>query len=168
MWQLSDGKAFIQIIFTSEHQLIDCEYVRQRDLVKHFLTKFYREVAQAKARNFSTPLNIPHPHKIHLSDHEFRQYIDNGVLASEMDDIESNMETSMKFEDEVDAFGLRTLVYKKLERESDLPEDIRRWMDVRSLRVMCNKRHRKMKKLALAISGDNESERNDAVEHLNR
>lgn len=172
LWQLSDGKAFIQVIFTSEHQLIDCEYVRQREIVKHFLTKFYRDIAQAKARNFTSYSNyIPHHHKIHLSDHEFRQFIDTGVLASEIDDIQNNLDefdTSSKFEDEVDEFGLRNVAYKKLESENDLPEDIRRWMDVRSLRVMCNKRHREMKKLAAAMSGDNESERNDAEEHLNR
>lgn len=88
-----------------------------------------------------------------------------------MDDIQNNMEefdASSRFEDEAREFGLRNVAYKKLEDEFDLPEDIRRWMDVRSLRVMCNKRHREMKKLAAAMSGDNESERNEAEEHLNR
>lgn len=142
--------------------------MRQRDIVRHFLTKFYREVAQAKAHNYSTSYNIPHHHKIHLSDHEFRQFIDNGILASETDDIENSFDEASKFEDEISEYGLRKVAYKKLEDESDVPEDIRRWMDVRSLRVMCNKRHRQMKKLAAAINGDNESERDEAEEHLNR
>ncbi|XP_063701983.1 uncharacterized protein LOC134832017 isoform X2 [Culicoides brevitarsis] len=171
LWQLSDGKAFLQVIFTSEHQLIDCEYVRQRDLVKHFLQKFYQEVSQSKAHNFSTSYlnNIPHRHHHpHLSDHEFRQFIDNGVLASELEDFASNGLTDEKFEDEAREYGLRNAVYKKLNDENDLPEELRRWMDVRALRVMCNKRHRQMKQLAAAINGDNESERTEAEEHLNR
>lgn len=143
--------------------------MRQRDIVRHFLTKFYREISQAKVHNYSTSYNnIPHHHKIHLSDHEFRQFLDNGILASEIDDIENNFDESSKFEDEISEYGLRKVAYKKLEDESDVPEDIRRWMDVRSLRVMCNKRHRQMKKLAAAINGDNESERDEAEEHLNR
>lgn len=148
--------------------MIDCEYVRQRHIVKHFLSKFYREVTQSKAHNYSTLYNIPHHHKVHLSDHEFRQFIENGILASETDDIESSFDDNSRFEDEISEYGLRNVVYKRLESENDVPEDIRRWMDVRSLRVMCNKRHRQMKELAAAMSGDNESERDEAEEHLNR
>uniref|UniRef100_A0A336MXS9 phospholipase A2 n=1 Tax=Culicoides sonorensis TaxID=179676 RepID=A0A336MXS9_CULSO len=88
-----------------------------------------------------------------------------------MDDIQSNFDefgVSAKFEDEVGSFGLRKLSYKKLESDNDLPEDIRQWMDLRTLRVMCNKRHRQMKKLAAAISSSNESEKQEAEEHLNR
>lgn len=106
-----------------------------------------------------------------MSDHEFRQFVENGILTSEMDDIESNLEAfreSSKFEDEVSVFGLRNLSYSELNDENDIPKEIRQWLDVRQLRVMCNKRHRQMKKLAHVMAGDNEAEKQEVEEHLNR
>lgn len=103
-----------------------------------------------------------------MSDHEFREYVETGYLSEEQDDFDRNFGISTPFEDEVFSAGLRNLTLIKIHSEFDLPNDLRRWMNVKDLRVQCNKRHQQLKEMALKIQSNDESERLEGEEQLNR
>lgn len=167
LWQLTDGKAFYQAIFNGDHQLLDCEYVRQREIVRHFINKFNLEIDQARSRNRSSPYIQP-KHKVHLSDHQFRKYVETGYLSEETDDFDKSFGISMPFDEEVYSAGLRNLSYHRINNENDLPNDLKQWMNVKDLRVQCNRRHQQLKEMALKIQSNVESERLEGEEQLSR
>lgn len=165
LWQISDGKAFYQIIYSSEQKIIDCEYVRQRRAINHFLKNFYKEVNHAIRKNHSTA-NLSH--KIHLSEHEFREFIENGQVESDFDDLPELKDEFGYFDDEFEANGFSNLTYKQIDGIADVPQDMLQLLNLRQLREKCNQRHREMKKLVHAMSGTNETDRIEATEHITR
>lgn len=159
---------FYQVLSASDQKMIDCEVSRQRGLINHFLQTFYKEVNQAIARNH-TFLN--QPHKIHLSEHEFRELVENDALNLEFDELPPSLDEFEQFEDEVSAYGFSNLTYKKVSDFNELPSDIRPWLNVRKLRQECKQRHREIKKLAVSMSTTDEEDEEEVegvAEHLNR
>lgn len=171
LWQLSDGRSFIQMIYTSDGQLMDCEYLRQKKLVADFLNRFYAEIEVARARNFTSPLSIPRNHHSLVSDHDFREYLDNGVATPEMEDLQYSVQ---EFQDgqsaawPQDAFGLRNLTYIRLESDGDVPEDLREQLNYRRLKHQCDQRHLQMRDLAHGLQSSDPQEQQTAGETLQR
>ncbi|XP_038110670.1 uncharacterized protein LOC6043500 isoform X1 [Culex quinquefasciatus] len=171
LWQLSDGRSFIQMIYTSDGQLMDCEYLRQKKLVADFLSRFYAEIEVARARNFSSPLSVPRNHHSLVSEHDFREYLDNGVATPEMEDLQYSVQ---EFQDgqsaawQQDAFGLRNLTYVRLESDGDVPEDLREQLNYRRLKHQCDQRHAQMRDLAHGLESSDPQEQQTAGETLQR
>ena len=152
--------AFIQMIYSREDELIDCEYVHEKSFVNGFLDKFYKEVDIARSRNFSSPLN-DHFQKSMISDREFRQFNENGEIP--YDFYEKPEENDIE-----DAFGMRNLKYKELRHNSDVPDDILPLMNYKNLRIQCDERHRQMKQIVQDLDSHHEERRRNATEHLER
>lgn len=171
LWQLSDGRSFIQMIYTSDGQLMDCEYLRQKKLIADFLNRFYAEIEVARARNFTSPLSVPLNHHSLVSDHDFREYLDNGVATSEMEDLQFSVQ---EFQDgqssawQKDAFGLRNLTFVRLESDGDVPEDLREQLNYRRLKHQCDQRHSQMRDLAHGLQSNDPQEQQTAGESLQR
>uniref|UniRef100_A0A8D8IAV1 phospholipase A2 n=2 Tax=Culex pipiens TaxID=7175 RepID=A0A8D8IAV1_CULPI len=171
LWQLSDGRSFIQMIYTSDGQLMDCEYLRQKKLVADFLSRFYAEIEVARARNFTSPLSVPLNHHSLVSEHDFREYLDNGVATPEMEDLQYSVQ---EFQDgqsaawQQDAFGLRNLTYVRLESDGDVPEDLREQLNYRRLKHQCDQRHAQMRDLAHGLESSDPQEQQTAGETLQR
>lgn len=163
LWQLSDGRSFIQMIYTSDGQLMDCEYLRQKKLIADFLNRFYAEIEVARARNFTSPLSVPHSL---VSDHDFREFLDNGVATPEMEDLQYSVQA---FQDgQQDAFGLRNLTFIRLESDGDVPEDLREQLNYRRLKHQCDQRHAQMRDLAHGLQSSDPQEQQTAGESLQR
>lgn len=171
LWQMSDGKSFIQMIYTSDGQLMDCEYIRQKKLVASFLDRFYGEIEQARARNFTSPLMVSKNRHSLVSDHDFREFIDNGIVTSEMEDLQYNVQefaTGQSFAADGDAFGLRNLTYIRIASEADIPEDLQKQLNYRKLKHQCDQRHMQMKNLAHGLQSSDPQEQQTAGETLQR
>ncbi|XP_065074413.1 uncharacterized protein GIIIspla2 isoform X1 [Ochlerotatus camptorhynchus] len=171
LWQMSDGKSFIQMIYTSDGQLMDCEYIRQKKLVASFLDRFYGEIEQARARNFTSPLMVSKNRHSLVSDHDFREFIDNGIVTSEMEDLQYNVQEfadGQSFAADGDAFGLRNLTYIQIGSEAEVPKDLQKLMNYRQLKHKCDQRHNQMKDLAHGLQSSDPQEQQNAGETLQR
>lgn len=166
LWQLSDGRSFIQMIYTSDGQLMDCEYLRQKKLIADFLNRFYAEIEVARARNFTSPLSVPRSHHSLVSDHDFREYLDNGVATPEMEDLQYSVQEFQ--EGQQDAFGLRNLTFIRLESDGDVPEDLHEQLNYRRLKHQCDQRHAQMRDLAHGLESSDPQEKQSAGESLQR
>ncbi|KAG4070106.1 hypothetical protein HA402_013349 [Bradysia odoriphaga] len=151
LWQLSNGMAFIQMIYSRDDELIDCEYVRERSFVKGFLNKFYDEVETARSRNFSTPQHYDIRKSMMSGDHGIP--FDFQEKSDESDD---------------DAFGMRNLEYKQLRQNADVPDDMLPLMNYKNLKLQCDERHRQMKRIVYDLNSDHEESRRNATDHLER
>lgn len=158
LWQLSNGMAFIQMIYSKDDELIDCEYVRKKDFVRGFLSKFYDEFDSARARNFTTPPTAI-GHKNHRRTMSSSEDIDSELQYSYAD---ANDRTSR------DAFGMRTLEYRQLRNDADLPDDMRPLMNYNGLKVQCDNRHRQMKRIVHEMNSEHPESRKNATKHLER
>lgn len=171
LWQLSDGKSFIQMIYTSDGQLMDCEYIRQKKMIRSFLTRFYNEIEQARARNFTSPLMVPKKHHSLVSDHDFREFIENGIVTSEMEELQYNVQefaNGQSFAADGDAFGLRNLTYIPIVSEDDIPNDLQKQLNYRRLKHQCDQRHVQMRDLAHGLQSSDPQEQQTAGETLQR
>lgn len=149
--------AFIQMIYSKDDELIDCEYVRKKDFVRGFLSKFYGEVDSARARNFTTP-----PPAMGLRNHR---------ITSSSENIDSELQYSYADADDQssrDAFGMRTLEYRQLHDDADLPDDMRPLMNYNGLKVQCDNRHRQMKRIVHEMNSEHPESRKNATKHLER
>lgn len=171
LWQLSDGKSFIQMIYTSDGQLMDCEYIRQKKMVHTFLHRFHEEIEQARARNFTSPLTVSKNRHSLVSDHDFREFLDNGVVTSEMEDLQYSVQEfadGQSFAADGDAFGLRNLTYIRITSEDQIPKDLHKQLDYRRLKHQCDQRHVQMRDLAHGLQSSDPQEQQTAGETLQR
>lgn len=171
LWQLSDGKSFIQMIYTSDGQLMDCEYIRQKKLVLSFLQRFYAEIEQARARNFTSTLTVSKNRHPLVSDHDFREFIDNGIVTSEMEELQYNVQEFADGQTQAaagDAFGLRNLTYIPITSEDEIPKDLHKQLNYRRLKHQCDQRHVQMRDLAHGLQSSDPQEQQSAGESLQR
>lgn len=168
---MSDGKSFIQMIYTSDGQLMDCEYIRQKKLVAGFRERFYGEIEQARARNFTSPLMVSKNRHSLVSEHDFREFIDNGIVTSEMEDLQYNVQEfadGQSFAADSDAFGLRNLTYIRIASEAEVPKDLQKQLNYRKMKQQCDQRHLQMKDLAHGLQSSDPQEQQTAGETLQR
>lgn len=159
LWQLSNGHSFIQMIYSRDDDLLDCEYLSERQFVRQFVTKFYDEVYQAeKARNLSTiSTSYYQPESVHHN-RKFRHFVKNEEAPT------------IDFADagDADAFGMRNLTYHQLWTKADVPHDLQALMDYDVLKQQCDERHRQMQRIVRNLDSHSEATRQNATEHLNR
>ncbi|XP_053669210.1 uncharacterized protein LOC128719609 [Anopheles marshallii] len=175
LWQMVFGKYLIQIIFNSDGQMMDCEYVRQRGMVHQFRTRFYKDFFQASARNFTSPFNGlagSTRHRSLVSDHDFEQYIEHDIVTPEMEELQYNVyEFPAGVPDThqtIDAFGMRNLTYIPLHAQSDIPADLLELLNFRELKQRCNVRHMQLKEIAQGLQSSDPEHQRIANENLQR
>lgn len=156
MWQLTNGRAFIQIIYSRDDEVIDCEYLTKRSFVNEFTQTFYKEIHRAgKLRNNPLLTNV----SLIASYQQQNQHL--GESSS----------TDYSFADENegdDVFGSRNLSYHQLWSESDIPVDLRPLMNYESLKKQCDLRHEQLKHIVDGLESNDAYERSNATEHLSR
>ncbi|XP_049291189.1 uncharacterized protein LOC125768061 isoform X3 [Anopheles funestus] len=176
LWQMVNNKYLIQIIYNSDGQMMDCEYVRQRGMVHQFRTRFYSEFFQAQARNFTSPFNglagsKTHHHSL-VSNHDFQQYIEHDIVTAEMEELQYNVyEFPAGVPDThktIDAFGMRNLTYIPLHAQSDIPSDLLEQLNFRELKQRCNVRHMQLKEIAQGLQSSDPEHQRIASENLQR
>uniref|UniRef100_A0AAG5DT90 phospholipase A2 n=1 Tax=Anopheles atroparvus TaxID=41427 RepID=A0AAG5DT90_ANOAO len=174
LWQMATPKYLMQIIYNSDGEMMDCEYVRQRPMVQQFHTRFYDEFAQARARNFTSPFNVPNGAGYHslVSDHDFREYIDHDVVTPEMDELQYN---AYEFpagvpasSSGIDAFGMRNLTYIPLRDRADIPQELVGQLNFHELKQRCNVRHMQLKEIATGLRSSDPENQRIANEKLQR
>lgn len=167
---MSNGLAFIQMIYSKDDELLDCEYVRQKGFVRGFLKTFYDEVDVARARNFTAP-PAQHKRRHHLLDDTLNDFeafsnparsLQYAQMEVDEDDDEERSEVTS------DAFGMRSLEYKEVRREEDLPAELIPLLDYSSLKAQCDVRHKQMKQIVHDMSSEQDDRREAATETLNR
>lgn len=146
------------MIYSRDDELLDCEYLSERQFVRQFVTKFYHEVYQAeKARNHSIiSTSYYQPESVHTN-RKFRHYVKNEEVAV-IDSTDAND----------DAFGMRNLTYHRLWTEADVPKDLLAIMDYDVLKQQCDERHRQMQLIVNDLDSHSEDTRQNATNHLNR
>ncbi|XP_049539851.1 uncharacterized protein LOC125953979 isoform X2 [Anopheles darlingi] len=178
LWQMATPNGLIQIIYNSEGEMMDCEYVRQRTMVHQFRAQFTAEFVQARARNFTSPLTGPPRHSL-VSDHEFRDYIDRGIVTPEMQELQYNVfefpagsasapPQSNRPAVVSDAFGMRNLTYIPLRAFEEIPEELAALLNYQELKQRCNVRHKQLKEIASGLQSADPERKRIASEKLQR
>ncbi|XP_035899135.1 uncharacterized protein LOC118506298 isoform X2 [Anopheles stephensi] len=174
LWQMVSNNYLIQIIYNSEGQMMDCEYVRQRTMVHQFRSRFASEFSQARARNFTSPFSgaTAGTHHSLVSDHDFEQYIEHDIVTPEMEELQYNV-----FEfpagvpathQTIDAFGMRNLTYIPLHAREAIPADLLELLNFRELKQRCNVRHMQLKQIAQGLQSSDPEHQRIANENLQR
>lgn len=139
---------------------MDCEYLTENSFVHQFETKFYDEIQRAeKLRNLSTISTSYYQPESIQSNHKFRHYLRNK---------ESTISAAAIDNDNDDVFGMRNLTYHRLWSKSDIPDDLQPMMSYKQLKIQCDKRHKQMQRIVSDLSSDNQNEKKNATDHLNR
>ncbi|XP_053679159.1 uncharacterized protein LOC128730151 [Anopheles nili] len=174
LWQMAGKQFLIQIIYNSDREMMDCEYVRMRPLVHQFRERFSFEYRQARARNFTSPYNMAGKAGSHslVSDHDFREYIEHDIVTPEMKELQYNV---YDFPAEVpashrsiDAFGMRNLSYTVLHNRADIPADLLDQMNFHELKQKCNVRQKQLKEIATGLRSSDPEHKRIANEKLQR
>ncbi|XP_052871911.1 uncharacterized protein LOC128277490 isoform X2 [Anopheles cruzii] len=173
LWQMATGTYLMQIIYNSDGDMMDCEYVRQRSLVHQFHERFRTEFKQARARNFSSPFTLPARGRQSLvSDHEFREYLEHDVVTSEMEELQYNVYEFPagvpQAQRAADAFGMRNLTYIPLRTPADIPDELRGQLNFHELKQRCNVRHMQLKEIASGLRSADPEHQRIANEKLQR
>uniref|UniRef100_A0A2M4CVS9 phospholipase A2 n=1 Tax=Anopheles darlingi TaxID=43151 RepID=A0A2M4CVS9_ANODA len=178
LWQMATPNGLIQIIYNSEGEMMDCEYVRQRSMVHQFRAQFTAEFVQARARNFTSPLTGPPRHSL-VSDHEFRDYIERDIVTPEMQELQYNVfefpagsasapPQSSRPAVVSDAFGMRNLTYIPLRAFEEIPEELAALLSYQELKQRCNVRHKQLKEIASGLQSADPERKRIASEKLQR
>lgn len=143
-----------------DDSLADCEYLTERKFVRQFVTKFHDEVSQAeRARNLTAgSTSYYEPESKHYAQ-KFRHLLKSDVEPEESEGSEYSGP---------DAFGMRNITFRRLFSESDIPLDLQDITDVDVLKQQCDDRHSQMERLLTDLNSDDQSERQNATDHLTR
>uniref|UniRef100_A0A8W7Q0H4 phospholipase A2 n=2 Tax=gambiae species complex TaxID=44542 RepID=A0A8W7Q0H4_ANOCL len=171
---MATHKYLMQIIYNSEGQMMDCEYVRQRDMLHQFRDRFFAEFAQARARNFSSGQGGPQTvdRASLVSNHDFRQYLEHDIVTPEMEELQYNV---YEFpagvpaaQQTIDAFGMRNLTYIPLRAVADIPAELLEQLNFQQLKQRCNVRHMQLKEIATGLRSADPEHKRIANEKLQR
>lgn len=146
LWQLTNGISFIQIIYSRDDDVIDCEYLSDSDTSHQFIEKFYQEIHEMdKINNFG------------FYGPKFRHNFENSMSKFILD---ANSDDKL--------FDVRNITYQRLFSETDIPNDLLPMLSFTELKQQCDERHRHMMRVANDMSSENELVRENATQHLNR
>lgn len=133
------------MIYSRDDDLIDCEFLAEREFVNGFLKKFYEEIDSTdRLRNFSSSSTV---------DVSYRPPKPDAF--------------NLHFND-VDVFGMRNLSYIKLSTDSDVPSELLPLMDYDDLKAQCEQKHQQTLRIIKDMNSDRDADRDNATEHLNR
>lgn len=149
LWQLSHSDTFIQMIYSLDSDLLDCEYVNGRNFAEQFVEKFYNEIKAAERAHKLTAFAFTLP--------KIRHH--NRAQSSKID-------MTMDTDDEV--FGMRNVSYQPLNTINDVPEDLAVILNYDRLKVQCDNHHRQMMQIVHDAESEDHFSRTNASEHLNR
>lgn len=150
------------MIFTSDKEILDCEFSLQKSFVRGFQTKFYDEYYAAKARNFTTPDSYYYKKDQYVSNHEFRDYLQNNVIPNEFID-EQRLDGR-----DATAFGLKTIEYRQINSLNDLSDDLRDIVNYDKVKEQCDNWIHQMRNIVDQLTTGTRQEAENASEHLQR
>jgi hypothetical protein len=81
--QVTDGTHFIQLIYGADNEIRDCEFLRQKKIVRHFLDTFRKDIERAKvsinSENDYSEIEDETDEDIYSFNNVTLQILDNGV-----------------------------------------------------------------------------------------
>lgn len=149
LWQLSYDDTFIQMIYSLDNDLLDCEYLKGRNFAEEFVQKFYDEIERAK-----------HLHKFSVSIFtlpKIRHRIHRNV---------SKVDIAMNSDDEI--FGMKNISYRPLNTMNDVPDDLAVILNYENLKTQCDNNHRQMMQIIDDSQSKDQIKQINATNHLNR
>lgn len=162
------------MIYSADDDLIDCEYQRQKPLVREFLTKFHREIAEARARNFTVPPPVtPHRQRhrnaasasAELSE-TLRDF--HAITGVEVPATDTTPARTTVDDDGAQSFDMRSMQYVRLSGKHDIPANLRPLMQYAELKKQCDQRHTQLKRIVHEMQSSDTDRREAATENLKR
>lgn len=113
------------MIYSLDNDLLDCEYLKDRDFAEEFVQKFYDEIERAEhLHNFSAfVFTLP----------KLRHRIHRNVQKVDM---------TMNNDDEL--FSMKNISYQPLNTINDIPDDLAVILSYENLKTQCDNNHRQM------------------------
>lgn len=175
--QLTDGYNFIQLIYTIDDVIQDCEFIRQKKIIEKFLNTFRRDVERAKIF-YQIDNEVQNEENAPVENERKRQersvdendYIEDEYDEDNMDDEGTIERYSINEEDidEDDSYEFRNVTFQILQDDDDLPGELAEWMDFPMLKAECKRTHRLLKRLVHDSQHGNEETKKLAQEHFER
>ncbi|KAK6626217.1 hypothetical protein RUM43_006524 [Polyplax serrata] len=163
--QLTDGVHFIQLIYTFDNRVQDCEYLRQKTVIDKFLSTFRSDVNRAKITKQIDEENVideeEQPEEEEEEDDDSDEYLDGD--ESSIERYSPDLENEEHFGSE-----FRNVTFQIIHPGDDLPADLAEWMNYTHLKKKCRENHRILKKLAHDSRHGDERRRKRADERLAR
>ncbi|EEB11879.1 phospholipase A2, putative [Pediculus humanus corporis] len=172
--QLTDGINFIQLIYNSDNQIQDCDYVKEKKSVEKFLFNFYEDLKNGfiiekrqkinkkyefydkSNNNFLTNEKLKNYDYDDDDDYyeEEEEYIENDDDDDDDDDDgdydeDRNFELFNFQEDDFDTDyekEYRNISFQIIKNGGKLPGEFSKWMNYTNLRKKCNRNHKMFKK----------------------
>lgn len=152
LWQLTHGNIFIQMIYSLDNELLDCEYLDGLEFVEQFNEKFNEEISEAMKHRSSIDLNV-------LSQSyqlpKFRHQTKINKIDMTMDSI-----------DELN--GMKNLTYQIITDITKIPDDLKQMTNFNSLKTQCDANHQKVMRIINDLHSNSDDSRRNATDHLNR
>uniref|UniRef100_A0A1L8DPY4 phospholipase A2 n=2 Tax=Nyssomyia neivai TaxID=330878 RepID=A0A1L8DPY4_9DIPT len=171
LWQLTDGHLLLQFIYSGDDKIIDCEYIRQKHHIDEFIGKFNGDVALARSQNFTNHFTNHQYTLPHVTQHEFREFLDNDAIPpsyqmafEDMEDFENLNDVARKTE----RYGMRNFTFIELRDQQDVPVDLLPLLDIEDIKEQCTVRHQEMKQIVGGLDSDDEDIKRNATENLSR
>ena len=136
---MTDGRHFIQSIFTAQGELKDCEYIRRKDIIVKFLATFADETEHARlvAAGLAGASASPSPST------------DASTSASAASDADS----------------MRNATFEIV---TSLPEQYASFMNYKAMKRTCRKYHKEIKRVAHKKKHGNQQEKTEAEAYITR
>lgn len=164
--QLTDGSHFIQLIYTFDNKLQDCEYIKEKTAVRKFLETFKNEVEKAKSISGN---------KIERGNEIFDDFSENNEDYMEEDEgkiekykEEAEEEVEGEKEEEFSENEYRNVTFKIIRTYDDLPKELSGWMNYTLLKNKCSENHKMLKQLTHDKYHGDEKSKKLAEERLER
>lgn len=149
LWQLCYDDTFIQMIYTPDNDLLDCEYLKGRNFAEEFVQKFYDEIERAEHLQKFRVFGYTSPklrHRIHRN--------------------MSKVDMTMNSDDEI--FGMKNISYQPLNTMNDVPDDLAVILSYEHLKTQCDINHRQMMLIINESQSKDQTKKVNATNHLNR
>lgn len=142
LWQLTNGKNFIQMIFSGKN-LVDCEFiVNGGEFVREFTEKFIEDI------NFIRKEKLIYFK--HANRHQYHESMNLKNIDKDLLEMKSNVE------------------FVPLKKIQNIPEHILELMNLKKLKKQCNQLHKKIRRNLRGVEEEDEEEAEIESENMKR
>lgn len=152
LWQLSYRDIFLQMIYSNDGEIMDCDFLTGLKYDQEFVENFYEEIE--KIRTFQK-INGFNAKQMHMP--KFRHH--SRLNIPEID---------MAMDSDADLMGSRNFTYHQLFNRDDIPKDLQRFMNFTTMKSECDAYHEKVMRIADDLNSNVDHVVESATEHLDR
>lgn len=152
LWQMSYRDIFLQMIYTRDGELMDCDFLAGLKYNEEFVENVYEEIQRMKNLNKLTGLN---EEMYHLP--KFRHHSRHNIP-----------EIDMTMDSDNEIIGATNHTYQPLFNRNDIPKDLLRLMHFDNMKIECDAYHQNVMRHVSDLSSKSNEAVKNATEHLNR